>query len=98
MTRSSPRRERTLARQMVTDLDRAATKQIPTTVFFVAILIACASFPALFVRNATAIVFATALLAIATMLALIFPATRKWSQLAYVIPLIDFVAIGVLRL
>src|SRR5690554_262448 len=97
MTRSAPRREHTISRQMVTDLDRAATKQIPTTIFFVAILVACAILPAELVRNATAIVVATVLLVIATVLALMFPVSRKWSQLAFVIPLIDFVAIGVLR-
>ncbi|HRP99442.1 MAG TPA: hypothetical protein PK781_03145, partial [Terrimesophilobacter sp.] len=60
------------SRRMVTDLDQPATKQVPTAVIFVAILVACAIAPSYFVRSPLAILTATALLVVASALAVVF--------------------------
>lgn len=85
-------------RHLVTGIDRPTVKQLPTAIFFVAIVVLCALFPTVFVSNATAIVVATAILVGATVFALLFPRNGSWAHLAFLIPLIDFLAIGVLRL
>lgn len=88
----------TATRQLVTGIDRPTVKQLPTVLFFVAIVVACAALPSVFVRNQTAILIATGILAIATVFALLFPRDGRWTHLAYLIPLADFLAIGILRL
>lgn len=98
MRQQADRSRATYARQLVTGIDRPTVKQIPTVVFFVAIVVLCAFFPAVFVRNATAIVVGTLILAAATVFALLFPRDGRWAHLAFIIPLVDFVAIGFLRL
>ncbi|MBX3093418.1 MAG: PAS domain-containing protein [Cryobacterium sp.] len=98
MSSSASRTTQTATRQLVTGIDRPTVKQLPTVVFFVAIVVACAVFPSVFVRSQTAILIATGILAVATVFALLFPRDGRWAHLAYLIPLADFLAIGILRL
>lgn len=88
----------TYARQLVTGIDRPMFKQLPTVMFFVAIVVVCAFFPTVLVRSATAILVATGILVAATVFALLLPRDGRWAHLAFIIPLGDFVAIGFLRL
>src|SRR5690554_3168293 len=88
----------TYTRQLVTGIDRPTVKQLPTVVFFFAIVLLCAFFPAVFVRNVTAILVGTGILVAATAFALLFPRDGRWSHLVFIVPLADFVAIGILRL
>src|SRR5690606_38782644 len=98
MTQQDTQSRETYARQLISGIDRPTVKQLPTVVFFVAIVVLCALAPAVFVRNATAIVVATGILAAATVFALLSPRDGRWAHLTFLIPLVDFVAIGVLRL
>lgn len=98
MSSRDSRTTQTATRQLITGIDRPTVKQLPTVVFFVAIVVACAVFPSVFVRSQTAILIATGILAVATVFALLFPRDGRWAHLAYLIPLADFLAIGILRL
>lgn len=98
MTLKRPASRETYARQLVTGIDRPTVKQLPTVVFFVAIVVASAAFPHVFVRNVPAILISTVVLVVATIIALLMPRDGRWAHLAFVIPLLDFVAIGFLRL
>ena len=98
MTHGSNRTTQSAARQLVTGIDRPTVKQLPTAVFFVAVVVACAVFPDRLVANGIAIVVATFVLTAATVWALLFPRDGRWAHLAYLIPLVDFVAIGILRI
>lgn len=98
MTGRSPHTTQSAARQLVTGIDRPTVKQLPTVVFFVAVVVACAVFPDRLIANGTAVVVATFVLTAVTVWVLLFPRDGRWAHLAYLIPLIDFVAIGILQI
>lgn len=98
MTPRRPSSRETYSRQLITGIDRPTVRQLPTVVFFVAIVVVCAAFPTVFVRNVEAILVATAILVVATILAVVLPRDARWAHVAFVVPLLDFLAIGFLRL